>query len=358
MIKEETFNAERIKDFRKQKEFAKIDVIILEKMIYALYLLELLKIEKLDFIFKGGTSLVLLFKQPKRFSIDVDILTKHSREDIEKVLESICESYRFTRFELDKNRSYQKDGVPKAHYYLYFNSSIEKKESQIMLDVLFDEYFYPKTVELPLRSDFLVVDESVTKIRIPTINSIAGDKITVFAPNTSGYLYNKGLGIQIIKQLFDLGYLFDELDDYSEFADSFDKKFERLEKYFRKKWTQDQILDDILDSSLLLSSDKRSISGIKLTKYEELFSGIGQLSNFLIKRPFNPDIAIESAAKTALLAAKLMTRNFDPIDQFDREKGISGYQIEDEKYSFLNRYRRTPSLALFYFNQMVKVLNG
>jgi hypothetical protein len=358
MIKEETFNAERIREFRKQREFSKIDVLILEKMIYALYLLELLKNEKIDFIFKGGSSLVLLFQQPKRFSIDVDILTKHSRAEIEKVLETICKNSRFTRYDLDKDRSYQKEGVPKAHYYLFFKSLIENKESQIMLDLLYDEYFYPKTIELPLKSDFLVLDAPFTKVVVPTINSISGDKITVFAPNTVGYLYKSGLEQQLIKQLFDLGFLFDQIDDFEEFGNSFDKKYERLEKYFGSKWTKEQIIDDVLNTSLLLSKDKRTLSEIELANSNELFAGIGQISNFLIKRPFNPDAAIESAAKTSLMAAKLKTKNFELIEPFDKEKGISSYIINDEKYIFLNRYRRTPSLALFYFNQMVKVLNG
>ena len=33
----------------------------------------------LDFIFKGGTSLVLLLNDLKRFSVDVDIITVESR---------------------------------------------------------------------------------------------------------------------------------------------------------------------------------------------------------------------------------------------------------------------------------------
>lgn len=358
MIKEETFNSERIRDFRKQKDFRKIDVIILEKMIYAFYLLEALKLEGLDFVFKGGTCLALLFSQPKRFSIDIDILTQHSKEEIEQVLEKICKNYKFKSFTLDKKRSYQEKGIPKAHYFLNFNSAIENRESGIMLDLLFEENFYPKTIEVPIKSDFLIQDESPVNIIIPTINSITGDKITVFAPNTVGYLYNKGLELQILKQLFDLGYLFDEITDFSEFYNSFNNKFESLNKYFGSVWTKDQILDDILNTSLLLSRERRTLIDNDLSNYNELFRGIRQMGNFLIKRPFNLDVAIESAAKTALMVATLKTQNYNQIEKFDREKGISGYLIEDNNYSFLNRFRKTPSLALFYFNQMVKVLNG
>ncbi len=45
----------------KRKQYKK-DPGIIEGMIHALYLLDQLKLTGLDFIFKGGTSLVLLWK--------------------------------------------------------------------------------------------------------------------------------------------------------------------------------------------------------------------------------------------------------------------------------------------------------
>lgn len=62
MIKEHCFTEEWLNGFKKQKDHKRIDKIILEKMIYALHLLEQLKANGLDFIFKGGTSLVLLLE--------------------------------------------------------------------------------------------------------------------------------------------------------------------------------------------------------------------------------------------------------------------------------------------------------
>ena len=59
MIKENCFTDEWIERFKKQKDHSRIDKIILEKMIYALHLLERLKSNGLNFVFKGGTSLVL-----------------------------------------------------------------------------------------------------------------------------------------------------------------------------------------------------------------------------------------------------------------------------------------------------------
>lgn len=48
--------------------------------------------EGLNFIFKGGTSLVLLLDEIKRFSVDVDIITEEDKEIVETVLNKIIEN--------------------------------------------------------------------------------------------------------------------------------------------------------------------------------------------------------------------------------------------------------------------------
>ena len=62
-----------------KRENPSADLQLLEKTIEALYLLENLVSEGLKFIFKGGTSLVLLLNDLKRFSVDVDIITRRKQ---------------------------------------------------------------------------------------------------------------------------------------------------------------------------------------------------------------------------------------------------------------------------------------
>ncbi|WP_437373045.1 hypothetical protein [Maribacter litoralis] len=65
MINSKSFTREWLDTFRAQKEHKGINVTILEKMVHAFSLLEHLKIAGLDFVFKGGTSLVLLLEEGK-----------------------------------------------------------------------------------------------------------------------------------------------------------------------------------------------------------------------------------------------------------------------------------------------------
>ncbi len=63
------------------------DPKLIEKGIYALLFLEILRVHNLNFIFKQSTSLLLATPVPKRFSID--IITQHSEKAIIGVIKQI-----------------------------------------------------------------------------------------------------------------------------------------------------------------------------------------------------------------------------------------------------------------------------
>ena len=52
------------------------DPSILERTIFAFGLLEAIRSVGLQFIFKGGTSLLLLLDEPRRLSTDIDIIVE------------------------------------------------------------------------------------------------------------------------------------------------------------------------------------------------------------------------------------------------------------------------------------------
>ena len=71
MITKQTYTPENIR--RIQEEF-KVDPELAQRAVFALGLVEALRKAGLDFLFKGGSSLMLAFEVPKRLSTDVDIL--------------------------------------------------------------------------------------------------------------------------------------------------------------------------------------------------------------------------------------------------------------------------------------------
>ena len=355
MIKEKCFKEAWLDSFKNQAEHKRIDKIILEKMIYALHLLDQLVSNGLDFIFKGGTSLVLLLEEGNRFSIDIDIICKTERLELEAILEKVVETSRFKSFQLDDHRSYQ-PGVPKAHYAFAFDSVFSSSYSgKIILDVLIEDAVYPELTAKPIQTKWIEM-ETETWVTVPSIDAITGDKLTAFAPNTIGIPYFKqgqSFSMEICKQLYDLSKLFGRIQHIETVATSF-KAFAEKEIAYRKNgsrslsFTLEDVLRDTIDTCLLITK-KGAGSPEEKSKFDELQRGIKALgTGFLMSGHFRIDDAVSAAARVAYLAAKLLRGDLTPIHPF-KDQDIKGLTIEDPTWNFLNRLKRQPDKTGFYY---------
>jgi len=95
MIQPHCHEAEWINDQCKKMNAVNADIV--ERSIYAFNLLEGLVETGVDFVFKGGTSLLLHFDDPRRLSIDIDIVSNTDQEELENNLDEIVASRPFTR---------------------------------------------------------------------------------------------------------------------------------------------------------------------------------------------------------------------------------------------------------------------
>ena len=363
MIKNKCFQDDWLDGFKNQKRYNKIDKTILEKMIYALHLVEQLKLNGLDFTFKGGTSLLLLLKEGNRFSIDIDIISNADRDELEKILNRVIDSSRFTSCKLDETRSYQ-PGVPKAHYKFLFQSQ-KRGSGTILLDILLEESIYPEHTKIPVQTQWIETDRD-TLIKVPTIDAITGDKLTAFAPNTTGIPYFKGkdrqsFSMEICKQLFDLSKLFEHIKKMEVVATSF-QKFAEKEINYRKnedpksELSPEKVLNDVIETGLILANRGKG-SNEEQKNFRELQNGIKAFgTGFLMTGKFRIDEAISAAAKVSYLAAKILSADYSRIEYYDGKK-IDDLLIEDKAWNVLNRLKRLPDKsAFFYWYQTVELL--
>jgi hypothetical protein len=355
MIREYCFTVEWLERFKNQNDHRRIDKIILEKMIYALHLLERLKNNGLAFVFKGGTSLVLLLKEGNRFSIDIDIVCKTDRKELEAILQKVVESSRFNGFEIEAHRSYQ-PGVPKAHYKFKFDS-IRQGSGTILLDVLTEDSIYPELIEKPLITKWIETDQE-TMVVMPSIDSITGDKLTAFAPNTIGIPYFKGkdrqpFSMEICKQLFDLSKLFGNIRNMEVVSASF-QAFAHHEIAYRKndnpdyECTPERALLDTIETCIILAKRDRG-SDTEKARFKELQKGIVAFgTGFLMAGSFRIDDAISASARIAHLAAKILKKDLSPIRYYE-DQDIKDLFIEDAKWNFLMPLKRHPDKSTFYY---------
>jgi predicted nucleotidyltransferase component of viral defense system len=201
MIARKSITKEWIEAVAKSK---KADKMLVEKVVWAFILLEGLVESGLDFIFKGGTALVLLFDSSKRLSIDIDIIVPDKSKDLSEIIAQLSKTKGFTGFE--KQERMVNSQIEKEHYKLLFHSAVMETESSILLDVLKEDIHYKDIIELPINSVFISQETTPAMVRLPDFNNILADKLTAYAPNTTGVPYRKGakeMGMEIVKQMYD-----------------------------------------------------------------------------------------------------------------------------------------------------------
>lgn len=351
MINPACFEKEWIENFRKQKEFNRINPPVLEKMIHALYLVQNLKKQGLDFIFKGGTSLILLLENANRFSVDIDIVlnkkyeSDSTRKEIESVLSEIVADSNFQAWTLDERRSYR-EGIPKAHYKLDYQPKFDPS-GHILLDILFEKNYYPNIIEIPVQTKWIESDE-IINVSVPDVDSITGDKLTAFAPNTTGIKYGAGKELEIIKQLFDIGNLFEKVDSVETAAKSFNAFAVEEISYRGLTITPSEVLNDIIETARIIALRDRNRDEPYKSYYNELQKGIRSFNNFMISGSFRPDDAVTASAKAAYIAAKILAEDYAAIERYKAED-ISGLNVENTEWNFLNRLKRLPDKSAFFY---------
>lgn len=349
MINHETHTIDWILNL-KNKLGKRIDSKLIEKVIWALTLLEQLKINGLNFTFKGGTALLLATEKPKRFSIDIDVITEHSEKEIISVLQKIVDKKIFLSWEDDNNRKHTPD-APIGHFKAYYKSEVDGNIEPILLDLLYSPNPYPQIQELPIKHNWISTSEDDIIIAMPTFDAILGDKLTAFAPKTTGILYSKNRPVEIIKQLYDIAFLFDNINDLSVVKNSYNKVVQEEIGFRKLEITATEVLQDTWQACYTLAE-----RDIKSDEFNHLQLGIRNFINFTIDR-FNIDEAITAGAKVAYLTKLLQAEEEIIIERFKNPLETKDWIIEGQAYNKLNKLKKTNPEAFYYWYNALLFVN-
>ena len=332
------------------------DIALVEKTIRAFSLLEALARSGCPFLFKGGSSLMLHLNTSKRLSIDIDIICPPGTS-IEDYLGMYAEEYGFGKVELVERIS-RKD-IPKQHAKFYYEVSYPGNGGQdkILLDVLFEETHYTKIVSLPIQSPLLITDEPPIMVNLPSHEDLLGDKLTAFAPHTTGIPFFNGernCSMEIIKQLFDVASLFDITENLNITRTTF-SKFAAIELQYRHQEPDNiqHVIDDIYQTALCIC-----MRGLQNPdEYRLLQDGISRIGNFMIGDKYTLDSAIVNASKVAYLC-KLIEKGINDIRHYTPEISgdLANQVLQQPMPTKLNKLKKTHPEAFFYFNEIQLML--
>jgi hypothetical protein len=195
---------------------------------------------------------------------------------------------------------------------------------------------------------------------MPDIDSIIGDKLTAFAPNTTGVPYGTAKEKEIMKQLYDIGCLFDEIKNIEVVKQSFRNSVKNEIEYRpeRKIEFVEQVLQDIIDTSLLISGIVALSKNEEALPLREIYSGINQFKHYPFEGTFGLLEAKVASSKAALLAAIILKDYQGDLPKFRQDLILGDYLISHKDYIYLNKRLKfvAQGEALFYWYQTLRIL--
>lgn len=332
------------------------DLSLAEKAIRAFSLLEALVRSGCPLLFKGGTAEMLHMNSAKRLSIDIDIICPPGTR-IEDYLKVYSKDYGFVDVELVDRVS--RIDIPKKHAKYYYEVSYPSgiKQDKILLDVLFEENHYTQVVSLPIQSPFLKTEGDPVMVNLPSYQDMLGDKLTAFAPHTTGIPFFKGArdcSMEIIKQLFDVASLFDRTYDLSITKETF-RNLVTIELLYRNcdSLSLQDVLDDIFNTSRCIC-----LRGIENPEeFRLLQNGIGRVRSYIHSENYNLDSAIINASKAAYLS-KLLEKGISEVQHFSANEisQLSDAIIKEPLPTKFNKFKKSIIEAFYYWNEIQKLM--
>lgn len=289
MLTKDNFTLEHVMELKKNRM---VDSFILERSIYAFGLLEALCRVNMPFIFKGGTSLMLLLEHPRRLSTDIDIIVAPGT-DVDYYLEEAGKIFPFEKVEQQIRKG--QNSIEKRHYKYYYDSPIKgQMPFYILLDILFEENHYSKVIQKSIRNELLITKEPYYEVNLPTADCILGDKLTAFAPHTTGIPFGVDKELEIIKQLYDIASLIEVIENFNDVRRSYLGTVSSEIRYRGLEVSVETVMRDTLEAAACIAS-----RGQYGDDYEKYLQGIKSIVTHVYDERF-------SAEKAALMACKVM----------------------------------------------------
>lgn len=355
MIKESSFTQEWVAAVNRQHGWGRSEAQLknFEKAIMALHLLEQLSLTDLPFIFKGGTSLLLLLQEVHRFSIDIDVMVEPGidEEKVPAALKVAVESSaRFAYYEKDHSRG--SDRI--QHFRFYYKPFVEPLADNplpyILLDVAKAENPYTHMTDVPIKTALLDTAEPLGRVSIPSAECLLADKLTAFAPETIGVPITAEPGhrpkrVEALKQLFDVSNLFDICTNLQETRRTYHQVAMQEAQARGLDVTPNEVLSDTFNYALLLGNRDAS----RFPMFRQLSKGITEFRKFIANRSFSDLDAARCAGKVAYLVRLIRENERQVIERFSLDTDMSDWHISESKNQGINDLKMLDPEAFYYW---------
>lgn len=191
------------------------------------------------------------------------------------------------------------------------------------------------------------------QVKVPDVNSILADKLTAFAPHTTGVLIDTRKDLEIMKQMFDVYSLIGVFDDFNAVYETYYKIVEDEIAYRGIDVTAKDALMDSYHASICIAS-----RGIYCAEdYQCYLKGIRSLAGHIYSIDYSAEVASTYAPIVMYMAACMITNV-----PFERIKNVDEYlkrQHGDRTVAkALKSLKKRNSLAYAYSIKAEELINN
>lgn len=244
-----------------------------------------------------------------------------------------------------------KNNIEKRHFKFYYDSPLKDDDFYILLDVLFAKNYYASTVEKSINNELIQVIDPDISVTVPSANCILGDKLTAFAPRTTGIGFQKDL--EVIKQLFDVATLIDEITKFSEVKDTYRRVVRSEIEYRGIDIEPEDALKDTIQACACIISRGR----IKPEEYPLYLGGISKITGHIFNIKYSGEIAAIDACKVMCLAACILADRNEMI-KINNSEDYMAEKITMKEYLKLSYIKKMKLEAYGYLVEAVKIIES
>ena len=159
------------------------------------------------------------------------------------------------------------------------------------------------------------------------------------------------MSMEIIKQLYDVGNLFDRVENLNVIKNTF-YKFVEAELKYRSfiDYNKHDVINDIYQTALTIASRGKEGKG----NFEQLNLGIQRIKTYIFSESFNIEKAIVLASKAAYLATLIKT-NTEIIEKYSNPLQMKDWIIDKRLNTKLNKLKKSNPEAFFYWYKIYQL---
>lgn len=186
-------------------------------------------------------------------------------------------------------------------------------------------------------------------VTIPDLNCILGDKLTAFAPHTTGIPLGVGKDVEVLKQMYDVASLIQEMDDFDLVKKTYSNTLKTEIAYRGETLIEKDCLIDTIKTAQSIASHGK----LKGDEYINLQEGARGLGSFIFSENFNPEVAAKRAPIVMYFAACLLEGEL--FEKYTGEPQVLRAYTHSE-FKVFNFLRKLSPEAYYYICKTDEIL--